>query len=82
VLRLSLLNLISLSLPLGIRDGDAAEVSSDGAIPLPDIKETLKKKEEEEKARIEEEKLKEKRRIKRSDKKALAKVRPFDESYL
>lgn len=48
--------------------------SSEGAIPLPDIKETLKKKEEEERARIEEEKLKEKRRIKRSDKEAFTRL--------
>lgn len=47
---------------------------SEGAIPLPDIKETLKRKEEEERARVEEEKLKEKRRIKRSDKEAFTKV--------
>jgi hypothetical protein len=44
------------------------------AIPLPDIKEMLKKKEEEEKARVIEESLKEKRRIKRSDKAAFARV--------
>ena len=48
--------------------------SSEGAIPLPDIKETMKKKEEEERARIEEEKLKQKRRIKRSDKEAFIRV--------
>lgn len=47
---------------------------AEGAIPLPDIRETLKKKEEEEQARIEEEKLKEKRRIKRSDKEAFARL--------
>lgn len=47
---------------------------SEGAIPLPDIKETLKRKEEEERARVEEEKLKEKRRIKRSDKEAFTKL--------
>ena len=47
---------------------------TEGAIPLPDIKETLKKKEEEERARIEEEMLKEKRRIKRSDKEAFTRV--------
>ena len=55
------------------QQGEAPK-SSEGAIPLPDIKETLKKKEEEEKARIEEEKLKEKRRIKRSDKEAFTRV--------
>ena len=45
-------------------------------IPLPDIKEVLKKKElEEELARIEEEQAETKVKIKRSDKKALAKVR-------
>jgi len=48
--------------------------SNSEAIPLPDIKETLKKKEEEERYRIEEEKLKEKRRIKRSDKEAFTRV--------
>lgn len=45
------------------------------AIPLPDIKEMLKKKDEEEKARLLEESLKDKRRIKRSDKAAFARVR-------
>ena len=47
------------------------------AIPLPDIKEMLKKKEEEERARIEEQKLKEKSRIKRSDKEAFTRVSLF-----
>jgi hypothetical protein len=45
------------------------------AIPLPDIKEMLKKKEVEENARVVEESLKEKRRIKRSDKAAFTRVR-------
>ena len=45
-------------------------------IPLPDIKEVLKKKEiEEEMARMEEEQAETKVKIKRSDRKALAKVR-------
>jgi hypothetical protein len=46
------------------------------AYPLPDIKQVLKKKEiEEEQARIEEEKEASIPKIKRSDKKALVKVR-------
>lgn len=58
---------------MGVRDADAKPGSAE-AIPLPDIKETLKKKEEEEKARVEEEKLKENRRIKRSDKEAFTRL--------
>jgi hypothetical protein len=47
-----------------------------GAIPLPDIKQALKKKEmEEEIARFEEEKEVNKVRIKRTDKEAFRKVR-------
>jgi hypothetical protein len=56
----------------------SASLSQDesGAIPLPDIKQALKKKAmEEELARIEEEKEEEKVRIKRTDKAAFAKVR-------
>jgi len=53
---------------------DEAPLKGGGAIPLPDIRETLKKKEEEEQARIEEEKLKEKSRIKRSDKEAFTRL--------
>lgn len=50
--------------------------SENTMIPLPDIKEVLKKKElEEELARIEEEQAETKVKIKRSDRKALAKVR-------
>ena len=46
-----------------------------GAIPLPDIKQALKKKAmEEELARIEEEKDEQRVRIKRTDKEAFAKV--------
>lgn len=48
--------------------------SNDGAIPLPDIREARQKKEAEELARQEEERLKEKRRIKRSDKEAFTRV--------
>ncbi|CAB9505843.1 expressed unknown protein [Seminavis robusta] len=51
-----------------------APVEGSGAIPLPDIKETLKRKEMEEKARQVEESLKEKRRIKRSDKEAFTRL--------
>ena len=50
---------------------------SEGAIPLPDIKEALKKKEQEEQlARMEEEKEANKIKIKRTDKEALLKVSP------
>jgi hypothetical protein len=65
--------------------GNAPLSSTDGEttmIPLPDIKEVLKKKElEEELARIEEEQAETKVKIKRSDRKALAKVR-FHTSFL
>lgn len=53
---------------------DESPQSAEGAIPLPDIRDTLKRKEEEEQARVEEEKLKEKRRIKRSDKEAFTRL--------
>jgi hypothetical protein len=49
--------------------------SGGAAIPLPDIKQALRKKEmEEEQARIEEEEEETKVRIKRTDKKAMARV--------
>jgi len=59
-------------LSVGVKDEPVQNAAD--AINLPDIKEQLKKKEEEERARIEEEKLKDKRRIKRSDKEAFARV--------
>ena len=59
-------------LSVGVKDKPVQNAAD--AINLPDIKEQLKKKEEEERARIEEEKLKDKRRIKRSDKEAFARV--------
>lgn len=61
--------------PSGFKDGDSGNVeSSDEAIPLPDIKEARRKKEAEELARLEEERLKEKRKIKRGDREAFTKV--------
>ena len=54
----------------------ASPQEAEGAIPLPDIKEALKKKEmEEELARMEEEKEASKVKIKRGDSDALLKVR-------
>lgn len=54
---------------------DLSSKAESTAIPLPDIKEVLRKKEvEEELARIEEEQAETKVKIKRNDKKALAKV--------
>ena len=58
------------------RDEIVPTPSSSEQIALPDIKETLQKKEDEERARVEEEKLKDKRKIKRSDKEAFARVSP------
>lgn len=53
----------------------ASPQQTDNAIPLPDIKEVLKKKEmEQELARIEEEDDEQKVKIKRGDRKALLKV--------
>ena len=59
---------------LAVKDEAVPTPTSSEQIPLPDIRETLQKKQEEERARAEEEKLKEKRKIKRSDKEAFARV--------
>ena len=55
---------------------DSAPAMNSLSLPLPDIKDTLRKKElEEEMARIEEEESSSRVKIKRSDRKAMAKVR-------
>jgi hypothetical protein len=60
----------------GVEDDELATQDTGGAIPLPDIKQTLRKKEmEEEIARMAEEKEEKKVRIKRTDKEAFRKVR-------
>ena len=63
------------SILIGFRDsGEDRVESSNDSIPLPDIKQARQKKEAEEMARKEEQMLKEKRRIKRSDKEAFTRV--------
>lgn len=50
----------------------------DGSIPLPDIKDTLRRKELEQQMALMEEEQQEKKKINRKDRKALLKVRPCD----
>jgi hypothetical protein len=70
------------AIPMGVQDepkksAPSPTAASDGAIPLPDIKEVRKRKQlEEAMARMEEEKEEKKVKIKRSDKEAFVKVGP------